>query len=132
MFKRRKGTTEGIRGHLYETKLLSLILFRARHNDEVEEFHLASNLDKVRAFDDICFRAKLRGFDRPFSVFIQLKHRENNKVLTLDNETDLRKYFESYLKIRRTYSEQADVLFKGQFDGTECIFVWYTNRKYSK
>ncbi|KAJ8705827.1 hypothetical protein PYW08_012873 [Mythimna loreyi] len=125
-FKRRDGTA-GIRGHFYETKLISLIYFRAIHDDTIEEFQLASNVDNIGAFDDICFRAKVVGFDKPVSVFIQAKHKEKkNKVLTIDWST----YFTSYLNIRKQFDpSKEDWFYKSTFNEAECLFVIYTTAK---
>ncbi|KAJ8705781.1 hypothetical protein PYW08_012827 [Mythimna loreyi] len=131
-YQKRPGTFD-IRGKLYETKLLSLIYFRAIHDKNVEEIYLASNVDKVGCFDDICLRAKLKGIDKPMTVFIQAKHRENsNSVLTI-NKSDLVKYFKSYLEIKSKFKpNNDDVLFDGKFDETECLFVIYTTAKGDK
>lgn len=128
-YPKRSGTS-GIRGHLYETKLLSLIYFRAIHNDRIEEFHLATNVDKLGSFDDICFRAKVKGIDRPLTVFIQAKHRENNAISALNLKSDLATYFNSYLEIQRKFKPKSgNVLFDGTFCETECLFVIYTTAK---
>ncbi|KAJ8704163.1 hypothetical protein PYW07_013457 [Mythimna separata] len=125
-FKRREGTA-GILGHLYETKLISLFYFRAIHEEAIEEFQLASNVDKVGAFDDICFKTRVTGFEKPISVFIQAKHREN-KNQTL--EIDLATYFISYLNIRKHFDpKNEDSFFKSTYDEAECLFVIYTTAK---
>lgn len=125
MYKKRSGTS-GIRGQLYETKLLSLINFRALHDADVEEFYLATNVADIGSLDDICLKAKVKGFDQPITVFIQAKFKENNK-LNFDSKNNLVEYFQSYLKIRRTFEpSNEDVLFQGRFDETVCLFVLYT------
>ncbi|XP_026725535.1 uncharacterized protein LOC113492293 [Trichoplusia ni] len=128
-YKKRQGTS-GIRGQLYESKLISLIYFRAKHAASVGDFLLATNMDEVGAFDDICLRVKLKGVEKPLIVFVQAKHRENdNSVLTLSKH-DLTHYFYSYLNIRRTFSPHAKgELFEGTYDATECLFVMYTTAK---
>ncbi|KAJ8705718.1 hypothetical protein PYW08_012764 [Mythimna loreyi] len=129
MYAKRPGTS-GIQGQLYETKLISLIYFRMTHDDSIKQFSLATNRDDIGEFDDICFRADVKGFDKPLAVFIQAKHRENDKLLTFTSETDLAKYFSSYLKIRSTFSPNCkDVIFDGKFDDTECFFVMYTTAR---
>ncbi|KAJ8705861.1 hypothetical protein PYW08_012907 [Mythimna loreyi] len=123
----KRSDTSGIRGQLYETKLLSLLYFRAFHDDTIHDFQIASNIDKIGAFDDICFRATVEGFDNPVAVFIQAKHKENEKQ-TL--QSDLSVYFDSYLKIRQKFDQSNnDSFFKGKFDETECLFVIYTTAK---
>ncbi|KAJ8704070.1 hypothetical protein PYW07_013364 [Mythimna separata] len=127
-YKKRAGTS-GVQGHLYETKLLSLIHFRLTHDDSVENFSLATNRDDIGAFDDICFRANVKGFDKPLAVFLQAKHRENDKLVTF-SKADLVKYFGSYLEIRRAYTpDNKDMIFGGKFDETECFFIMYTTAK---
>ncbi|KAJ8705758.1 hypothetical protein PYW08_012804 [Mythimna loreyi] len=128
-YSKRAGTS-GIRGQLYETKLLGLILFKALHDEEIEEFYLATNVDEIGMFDDICLRAKLKGFDKPVNVFIQAKHRENDKLLTLNNKKDLANCFNSYLSIKRRFQPgNDDVLFQGNFNETDCVFIMYTTAK---
>lgn len=126
MFSKRKGSS-GICGQLYETKLISLLYFRAIHDNRITEFQLASNVGNIGAFDDICFKAKVEGIDKPVLVFIQAKHRENEKqTLTVDLAT----YFDSYLKIRHSFeSNKNDLLFNSAFDKTECLFVIYTTAR---
>ncbi|KAJ8704034.1 hypothetical protein PYW07_013328 [Mythimna separata] len=129
MYKKRAGTS-GIQGQLYETKLISLIYFRLTHGDSVEQFSLATNRDDIGEFDDVCFIANIKGFDKPLAVFLQAKHRENDKLLTFTSETDLAKYFSSYLKIRRAFEPSGkDMIFERKYDETECFFIMYTTTK---
>uniref|UniRef100_A0A2A4IT74 Uncharacterized protein n=1 Tax=Heliothis virescens TaxID=7102 RepID=A0A2A4IT74_HELVI len=131
-YTKREGTS-GVRGHLYETKLLSLIYFRLLHDDNIEQFYLGTNVDKLGAFDDICFRAKVKGYDRPIAVFIQAKHRENNSVLTISNEREMEKYYNSFSEIRNKFQAgNEDKLFEGTCSDTQCLFVIYTTAKSEK
>ncbi|KAJ8705856.1 hypothetical protein PYW08_012902 [Mythimna loreyi] len=126
MYSKREGTS-GIRGQLYGTKLISLLYFRAFHDVTIKEFQLASNVDNIGNFADICFKAKVDGFVKPVSVFIQTKHRENENQ---NLKNDLATYFHSYLKIRKSFERSNSVwLFNGTFDDTECLFVIYTTAK---
>ncbi|KAJ8704173.1 hypothetical protein PYW07_013467 [Mythimna separata] len=119
--------TSGIRGQLYETKLLSLIFYRAKHDDSIEEFQLASNIADIGAFDDICIKVKMKGIAKPLIVCIQAKHKDDSEQ-TLD--IDLIKYFRSYLKVRERFeSDNKDELFKDKFEETESYFVIYTSGK---
>ncbi|CAB3232265.1 unnamed protein product [Arctia plantaginis] len=129
-YKKRPGTS-GISGQLYETKLISLILFRLLHNENVEDFLLASNMDEIGAFDDVCLKLKLKDHDRHFLVLIQAKHKENDAA-TLDDKNELAKWCESITKIREKYScnKNKDLYFSGQFNDTDCLFIVYTNAKY--
>nr|XP_049703887.1 uncharacterized protein LOC126056150 [Helicoverpa armigera] len=123
----KRAGTAGVRGHLYETKLLSLIYFRLLHDDNIEEFYLGTNVDKLGSFDDICFRAKIKGCAQPLAVFIQAKHRENNSVLTLNSGAEMEKYFQSFLEIRKTLQPgNKDKLFEATTDETQCLCVIYT------
>ncbi|CAH1642525.1 unnamed protein product [Spodoptera littoralis] len=125
-YKKRSGTS-GIQGQLYETKLTSLINFRALHNDTIESFHLATNIDEIGTFDDICLRIKVSEFDKPLAIFIQAKHRENDKLFTFSNKKELAQYFDSYLRIRRLFSPKNKTpIFCGKFEDVECIFAMYT------
>ncbi|KAJ8715812.1 hypothetical protein PYW07_010294 [Mythimna separata] len=127
MFNRREGTS-GISGHLYETKIISRLYFRAFQDDRITDFQIASNVDRAGAFDDICMNAKVVGFDKPVCVFIQAKHRENKKQ-TL--KIDLATYFTSYLEIRQQFDPSSkDSFWKGTFDEVDCLFVIYTTAKY--
>ncbi|KAJ8705825.1 hypothetical protein PYW08_012871 [Mythimna loreyi] len=126
MYDKGEGTS-GIRGQLYETKLLSLIFYRAKHDDSVEEFQLASNIADIGAFDDICVRVKLKGIAKPLLVCMQAKHKEHSEQTP---DIDIIKYFRSYLKIRERFeSDNKDELFQGKFQETESYFVIYTSGK---
>ncbi|KAJ8732532.1 hypothetical protein PYW07_015131 [Mythimna separata] len=119
--------TSGIRGQLYETKLLSLIFYRAKHDDSIEEFQLASNIADIGAFDDICIKVKMKGIAKPLIVCIQAKHKDDSEQ-TLD--IDVMKYFRSYLKIRERFEmNNKDEIFQGKFHETESYFVIYTSGK---
>ncbi|XP_049703887.2 uncharacterized protein LOC126056150 [Helicoverpa armigera] len=125
-YLKRTGTA-GVRGHLYETKLLSLIYFRLLHDDDFEEFYLGTNVDKLGSFDDICFRAKIKGCAQPLAVFIQAKHRENNSVLTLNSGAEMEKHLQSFLEIRKKLQPGSkDKLFEATTDKTQCLCVIYT------
>ncbi|KAJ8705673.1 hypothetical protein PYW08_012719 [Mythimna loreyi] len=124
-YSKRSGTS-GIRGQLYETKLISLINFRAKHNINIEEYALATNMDNIGIFDDICLRLKVKTLDKPLAVFIQAKHRENDTLLKNDWTT----YFDSYMKIKQAFKPtNTDLIFKGQYDEIECFFVIYTTAR---
>lgn len=126
MSKKRDGTS-GVGGQLYESKLISLIHFRAKFDDNIKDYNLASNIADIGTFDDICIRAKVKlesGY-KPVAVFIQAKHMEK---IALNSKKDLAKWFSSYLSIRRLFKpSNGDVMFNGEFEATECFFVMYTN-----
>ncbi|KAJ8705784.1 hypothetical protein PYW08_012830 [Mythimna loreyi] len=132
MYKKRDGTS-GIRGQLYETKLISLIHYRTKFDDSIKDYNLATNVSDIGTFDDVCIRAKIKvkTGNKAVAVFIQAKHREGDKVqLTLNSKNDLAKWFSSYLSIRRLFKPiNKDVLFKGNFQEIECFFIMYTTAK---
>lgn len=128
MYKKR-AIGHSIQGQLYETKLLSLILFRAQHNNDIEEFYMGSQVENAQYFDDICFKAKIKGYKQPLVVFMQVKHKENvrNPILS---PIDIVKFFKSYLNIQQSFNPKSnDIFFSEYFDNTECLFIFYTNAK---
>ncbi|CAB3234559.1 unnamed protein product [Arctia plantaginis] len=128
MYKKR-AIGHSIHGQLYETKLLSLILFRAQHNNDIEEFYMGSNIENAHHFDDICFKAKIKGHDRPLVVFLQVKHKANDRI-PIPNPINIVKFFNSYLAIKRCFSTKSeDIFFNEYFDNTECLCIFYTNAK---
>ncbi|KAJ8705658.1 hypothetical protein PYW08_012704 [Mythimna loreyi] len=83
-------------------------------------------MDNIGIFDDICLRLKVKTLDKPLAVFIQAKHRENDKLLKNDWAT----YFDSYMKIKQAFKPtNTDLMFKGQYDEIECFFVIYTTAR---
>ncbi|CAB3222428.1 unnamed protein product [Arctia plantaginis] len=129
-YKKRPGTS-GISGQLYETKLISLILYRLLHNKNVEDFHLASNMDEIGAFDDVCLKVKLEDCEKPLLVLVQAKHKENDDT-TLDDKNDLVKWFDSITRVREKFNSNKtqDKIFSGKFEDVDCVFIVYTNAKY--
>lgn len=129
-YKKRPGTS-GISGQLYETKLISLILYRLLHNKNIEDFHLASNMDEIGAFDDVCLKVNLEERDKPLLVLVQAKHKENEDT-TLDDKNDLVKWFDSITKVREKFNSNKtqDKIFCGKFEDVDCVFIVYTNAKY--
>ncbi|KAF9818467.1 hypothetical protein SFRURICE_016209 [Spodoptera frugiperda] len=132
MYRKREGTS-GIKGQLYETKLISLINFRAKFDNSLKDFYLATNMADIGIFDDISFRAKAKigKNNKQIAIFIQAKHREADKtVLTLNSANDLSKWFDSYLTIKRSFKQDTkDVFFKGKFQDIDSYFIMYTTAK---
>lgn len=132
MYRKREGTS-GIKGQLYETKLISLINFRAKFDNSLKDCYLATNMADIGTFDDICFRAKAKigKNNKQIAIFIQAKHREADKtVLTLNSANDLSKWFDSYLTIKRSFKQDTkDVFFKGKFQDIDSYFIMYTTAK---
>lgn len=137
LYPKRAGTS-GVCGQLYETKLLSLVLLRALNDNEIEKFHLGTNISGIGALDDICMRFEVKGHSNPIIVFVQAKHREDrekNRLTVEDvcNEAGdfyLPKYFDSYLRIKDSFRpNNEDNLFKGEFNNVECSLIIYTPAK---
>lgn len=132
-YEKRAGTS-GVSGQFYETKLLSLILYRALHDKDIKEFYLAANIKDIGDFDDVCFRFN------DVACFMQSKHRENTdkakltvaSVRSSTGKLGLGIYFDSFLKIRRKFSPNAtDPMFQGTFDKIDSYFILYTPLKES-
>ncbi|KAJ8715227.1 hypothetical protein PYW08_005208 [Mythimna loreyi] len=141
-YQKRTGTS-GLSGQLYETKLLSLILFRALYVHEVQPFSLATNVESMGAFDDIVFKFYSNKDAKPKIMFMQAKHRDNpskdtftvEEIMKLNGDFSLHKYLESYIKIRRMFiPENVDAMFRGEFKSMDCEFIIYTSavEKFSK
>lgn len=127
-YTKRPGTS-GLKGDLYETKLLCLILLRALHC--TKEFILGTNVKEMGALDDIVLRYKTSNMQRSKIIILQTKHRENEKwsveyILKLIYE-----YYESYLQIRqKLLTENNNILFKDSENyNIECEFIIYTSAK---
>ncbi|KAL1377893.1 hypothetical protein pipiens_015947 [Culex pipiens pipiens] len=76
IFYPKRSGTSGFCGQLYETKLLTLILFRALKRKDIAEFYLGSNVDGLGALDDVVFWFRdIYGKTR--MQFIQAKHRDD-------------------------------------------------------
>ena len=102
----KRAGTSGVRGQLYETKLLSLFYFRALQDDTIEEFHLL--FDIIERFHGISFEVLIKGHDNPVTVFLQTQHSANEKHIP---KFDLAKYFDSYKKIKQTIDQKREFLF---------------------
>lgn len=102
-YTKRKGTSS-IRGQLYETKLLALVLFRALHRAAITAFSLATNVDDVGAFDDVVLRYTEGGTDK--ALYLQAKHKDGKQTNLKDmldaekGDFSIVKYFRSYLDLK--------------------------------
>lgn len=138
-FKYLKGTdTSGVCGHIYETKMLSLILLRALNDEQIDNFLLGTNIRGVGDMDDICMRYRVRGKRSPVVLFVQAKHKEDTEKGRLTVEDlrsvsgifSLRKYFESYLTMKDRFRDNTeDPMFEGDIKDVECNLVIYTPAK---
>lgn len=76
-YEKRDGTIGGLSGHLYETKLVTMVLLRALHDKDITEFHLGSNIGNIGGLDDICLRYVVKGHKNRFSCF----YKQNTLVM---------------------------------------------------
>ncbi|KAF9824675.1 hypothetical protein SFRURICE_000540 [Spodoptera frugiperda] len=138
LYPKRAGTS-GVSGQFYETKLLSLVLHRALHDEDIDEFYLATNIRDIGDFDDVCFRFKMRDGDRSKQVvcFKQAKHREVTdkakltvpSIRSTSGQFSLARYFDSFLKIKQKFLKKSkvfDPMFEGEFNDIDCYFIFYT------
>lgn len=137
-YSKRSGTS-GILGQWYETKLLSLVLFRALHRKEIKSFHLATNLDEAGAFDDIAVQYSDGKTDK--WIFLQAKHvgrRSLNLKDIISIETDTGnfsfvKYFKSYLDLKMNIHNGCFSMMNGsKHDDDELIIFTTANINYEK
>lgn len=102
----KRSGTGSILGQFYETKLLSLVLFRALDRKHITSFNLATNVDEAGAFDDIVMQYTENGTDKCF--FLQAKHKESKQIILKDillnssekGDFSLVKYFKSFLTLK--------------------------------
>ncbi|XP_052563145.1 uncharacterized protein LOC120425509 isoform X1 [Culex pipiens pallens] len=139
IFYSKRSGTSGFCGQLYETKLLTLILFRALKRKDIAEFYLGSNVDGLGALDDVVFWFRdIYGKTR--MQFIQAKHRDDpdkdgkltlGETLKEKGDYSIHKYFDSFLAIRRKFGSKSedDQIFREEFQKVDCDFVIYTSAK---
>ncbi|KAL9693815.1 hypothetical protein quinque_013100 [Culex quinquefasciatus] len=127
-FTKRPGTAAV--GQYYETKLLTMVLFRALIDDRIVSFCLGNNLDEAGAFDDVVLRYRVRTGEPDRLVCLQAKHRDDKKRVEFKDLIDekvtkgdlhMLKYFlrlllsqeqhealvENFFSVLRLYTEQA-------------------------
>ncbi|KAL0880367.1 hypothetical protein ABMA27_002806 [Loxostege sticticalis] len=134
MHDKREGTASGLSGQFYETKLLSLILFRCLTDETIENFYLGTNVKDVGDLDDVCLKYKLKNESKPRMLFIQAKHKDHRGAannITVDDlkysdDFKLTKYYESYKKIREKFNNEKDIMFKGKYEDVDCDFIIFT------
>lgn len=138
-YKKRAGTS-GVRGQLYETKLSSLVLYRALTDKEVTKFYLGTNVDGVGDLDDVCFKYELNNDPMQKMIFIQAKHRDDHDkakvslsdLRTSSSDFSLVKYFDSYMGIKNMFKkDNNDLMFRGEIINVDCVLVLYTPSKNS-
>ncbi|XP_038122478.1 alpha-latroinsectotoxin-Lt1a [Culex quinquefasciatus] len=71
-YTKRSGTAAV--GELFEKKLLTMVLFRLLHDDQIESFYLGTNVDETGAFDDVVLRTSFGGKSHVYCL--QAKHRK--------------------------------------------------------
>jgi ankyrin repeat protein len=105
----------------------------ARALNKTEEFHLASNVDGVGAFDDLVLKYRLRDTDIWKTCLIQFKHKKKRGTLQrcslteMSGDFSLLKYFTSYCQIERESCIEGNLKFCGPFSTFE--FIIYTNAR---
>ncbi|XP_052562812.1 uncharacterized protein LOC120428443 [Culex pipiens pallens] len=132
-FYRRHGTTAV--GQYYETKLLSMVLFRLLHDDQIKNFYLGNNLDEAGMFDDIVLRTIDAG-GKSQVYCLQTRHKPKSSTVKFEgivNSHDLRgafnlnKYLESFLQIRYMFSSTNEhAIFHGEYETTELELILFT------
>ncbi|CAB3230646.1 unnamed protein product [Arctia plantaginis] len=137
IFRKRSGTA-GIRGQLYETKLLTLILHRLLNDDTIEEFVIGTNIEGLGALDDIVLRYKRKCSRKSKIIFLQAKHKDDrtknkltiDSIFKKDGDFSFQKYFESYLKIKQILlNDDNSVMFRGPKEDIEVEFIIFTPAK---
>ncbi|KAJ0172466.1 hypothetical protein K1T71_011605 [Dendrolimus kikuchii] len=136
-YNKRSGTS-GVTGQLYETKILSLMMLKASTDEDIQHFYLGTNINGIGAFDDLCFRYKLKDYDKDIMVLLQAKHRDDtetrkltiNDIRNISGDFGLPKYLDSYLKIKAKFNNKNDdPMFAGDFSDVECSCILYTPSK---
>lgn len=129
----------GIGGHLFETKLLGLLLHRAIIDTDIDKFYLGANVSGLGAFDDIVFKYILKNDQKPVYIFVQAKHKENPEnqenitVQSLTNRNsnnvfNIAKFFQSYLNVQKKFNKKSEKnMFSGDFKNVDCKFIIYTS-----
>ncbi|XP_039432348.1 uncharacterized protein LOC120415041 [Culex pipiens pallens] len=121
-------------GQIYETKILTMVLFRLLHDDQIESFHLGNNLNEAGAFDDVVLRICTGGKVQVYCL--QAKHRKATSSVSYEDLVDtqktkddfrLKKYFEGFLKIRHAFRPDSDHdIFHGDYEKTELELIIFT------
>ncbi|XP_038122738.1 uncharacterized protein LOC6050810 isoform X2 [Culex quinquefasciatus] len=126
-------------GQHYETKLLSMVLFRLLHVDQIKNFYLGNNLDEAGMFDDIVLRTIDAG-GKSQVYCLQTRHKPKSSTVKFEdivNSHDLRgafnlnKYLESFLQIRYMFSSTNEhAIFHGEYETTELELILFTPAKF--
>lgn len=130
-YVKRSGTSNV--GQMFETKLLTMVLFRLLHSAHFERFFLSANLDDAGAFDDLVLRGYAGGKVQVYCL--QAKHKKPGSVVKVEAVANkkapkdflLEKYFESFLAIRFTFGATSDhTIFRGTYEQTELELIIFT------
>ncbi|XP_069672956.1 uncharacterized protein [Periplaneta americana] len=130
VFEKTEGFADGA-GLKYEVKVSCLLFLRALRY--TQEFHIAANFKGAGAFDDVVISYRDTTSSPLKSCFIQLKHKTNQKPISLRNITAVKgdfslvKYCKSFSVISRQFQRYGDnhPIFGG--DLQNCELVIYTN-----
>ncbi|KAL1394891.1 hypothetical protein pipiens_011628 [Culex pipiens pipiens] len=133
-FVKRPGTAAV--GQFYETKLLTMVLFRLLNDERVRGFYLGNNLDEAGAFDDIVLRVVDAGGGEGKVWCLQAKHREAASSVNFRDlinmakkggDFHLVKYFDSFLKIRYMFGGGGEhAIFRGEYERVELELIIFT------
>lgn len=113
------GLKLNIAGALYQTKLLALFVHRAKQNEKLRPFRIATEMDVAEKFDDVVFQYTDERCCNKSWRFLQAKHklhpdesRITMKDLMSSSNTDfsLQKYFISFCKIEQNKLDFEGVL----------------------
>ncbi|XP_055550688.1 uncharacterized protein LOC129733124 isoform X2 [Wyeomyia smithii] len=100
---KRSGTTGAMEGFLFESKLLTLVLYRATQK-KINPFGMATNMDGIGAFDDLVF---IDNSEPRWGLFMQGKHKNStisHEGLTAKTgDFSLCKYLDSFKKIKTMF-----------------------------
>lgn len=114
----KSGLVHSLHGDIYQLKLIMMFLQRGLLNGY--RFELATERDDAEKFDDVVFEfSKRKSYGSPLNIgrFLQAKHKlDDNKTITVNDlitqangEFSLKKYFDSYCKIRRSHIFESDL-----------------------
>ncbi|XP_022822972.1 uncharacterized protein LOC111353967 isoform X2 [Spodoptera litura] len=104
IYCKRSGTS-ALSGQLYETKLLSLILLRALHDNEITEFYLGVNLEMLpTSLNGIYIKYKLKNCEKWKIILLQVQHKDDpakdkvtvDSILKLKGDLSLYAYLVGY------------------------------------
>ncbi|EDS40237.1 ion channel nompc [Culex quinquefasciatus] len=100
-YTKRSGTAAV--GELFEKKLLTMVLFRLLHDDQIESFYLGTNVDETGAFDDVVLRTSFGGKSHVYCL--QAKHRKAGSSVNFNDLINMQQAKGDF-HLSKFYSEQ--------------------------